>query len=103
MGDPAPLLTLAEAAARLRISPRTLLGHVRVGRIPYVSVGLGLQRVRRRFDPTDLDRFLEEQRRVDCRATVPARRRLPGVNGIDFAALLEERRAARRAERKLQR
>lgn len=97
--DQDQLLTPAEAAARLRISRRTLDGHVASGGLRYISVGLGLKRRRMRFDPADLDRFLEGQRRVECPpVAVPARRRPPATGTIDFQALLEERRAARRAE-----
>ncbi|MGE8131585.1 helix-turn-helix domain-containing protein [Methylobacterium sp. NPDC080182] len=97
------LLTADEAAKLLRIGRRTFDGHVARGDIAYIAVGLGLQRVRKRFDPEDIARFRERQRRVEGPPQVmPSRRsakKVPGVEIIDFKALLEERRAERRARR----
>ncbi|SDO56190.1 DNA binding domain-containing protein, excisionase family [Methylobacterium phyllostachyos] len=97
------LLTADEAAELLRISRRTLDGHVARGDIAYISVGLGEKRTRKRFDPADIDRFRERQRRVEAPppATPSCRRRkeVPAVEIVDFKALLEERRAARRTAR----
>lgn len=97
------LLTADEAAKLLRIGRRTFDGHVARCDIAYIAVGLGLQRVRKRFDPADIDRFREHQRHVDRRPeATPSRRRIRKasmVEIIDFKALLEERRARRRAAR----
>ena len=97
------LLTADEAAKLLRIGRRTFDGHVARGDIAYIAVGLGLQRVRKRFDPADIDRFRERQRRAEASPQVmPSRRRSKKVHAIeivDFKALLEERRAARRTAR----
>jgi hypothetical protein len=94
------LLTSDESAQRLRMSRRTFDGHVANGDISYIVVGLGLKRSRKRFDPADLDRFQEKQRRTACRSTnVKARKRTPTVfrsEVVDFQALLEQRRAAKR-------
>ncbi|WP_424974841.1 helix-turn-helix domain-containing protein [Methylobacterium brachiatum] len=98
------LLTPSEAAARLRISRRTLDGHVASGGIRYISVGLGLKRKRIRFDPADLESFLERQKRAECPSTNVRARRLTRTisasGAIDFQALLEQRRAERRSARK---
>lgn len=101
------LLTADEAAKLLRISRRTFDGHVTRGDIAYVAVGLGLKRVRKRFASEDITGFRDRQRRVEC-PPEPTRRRKPATqlakHGIiDFKALLEERRAARRAERQAKR
>lgn len=97
------LLTADEAAKLLRIGRRTFDGHVARGDIAYIAVGLGEKRVRKRFDPEDIARFREQQRRVDRlpEATPSGRRtkKAPVVEIIDFKALLEERRAERRAAR----
>ena len=96
------LLTGDEAAKLLRISRRTFDGHVDRGDIAYIAVGLGLQRVRKRFDPEDIAQFRERQRRVECpSAPTQSRRRAPAApaEAIDFKALLKERRDARRVAR----
>ncbi|WCS28864.1 helix-turn-helix domain-containing protein (plasmid) [Methylobacterium sp. NMS14P] len=97
------LLTADEAAKLLRIGRRTFDGHVARGDIAYIAVGLGLQRVRKRFDPEDIARFREQQRRVERppKAT-PSRRRTkkaPVVEIIDFKTLLKDLRAERKAAR----
>lgn len=95
------LLTADEAAKLLRIGRRTFDGHVARGDIAYIAVGLGLQRVRKRFDPEDIARFRERQRRVECppkptrshtRSVAP-----PVPEVVDFKALLKDLRAERRA------
>ena len=97
------LLTADEAAKLLRIGRRTFDGHVARGDIAYIAVGLGLQRVCKRFDPADIDRFRDRQRRAERPPELTRnRRRLqgpPAVQIVDFRALLEERRAERRAAR----
>lgn len=95
------LLTADEAAKLLRIGRRTFDGHVARGDIVYIAVGPGLKRVRRRFDPEDIARFRERQRRVEG-PPEPTRnpRRAPAVPArevIDFKALLVDLRAQRRA------
>ena len=94
------LLTADEAAKLLRISRRTFDGHVARCEMAYIAVGLGLQRVRKRFDPEDIARFREKQRRVECPPEPPqSRRRAPATptEAAEFKALSEERRDARRA------
>lgn len=97
------LLTADEAAKLLRIGRRTFDGHVARGDIAYIAVGLGVKRVRKRFDPEDIARFREQQRRVECPPQPTRGRRRaakqPAIEIIDFKALLEERRAERRAKR----
>ena len=97
------LLTADEAAKLLRIGRRTFDGHVARGDIAYIAVGLGLQRIRKRFDPEDIARFRERQKRVE-RPLEPTRNRRRGRAAteweiVDFKAVLEERRAERRAAR----
>ena len=98
------LLTADEAAKLLRIGRRTFDGHVARGDIAYMAVGLGRKRIRKRFDPEDIARFRERQKRVD-RPPKPTRGRrraseVPAQEIIDFSALLVDLRAQRRAARK---
>lgn len=96
------LLTADEAAKLLRIGRRTFDGHVARGDIAYIAVGLGEKRVRKRFDPEDIARFRERQRRVECPPEATGGRRAkepPRPKVVAFDALLKERRAARRAAR----
>lgn len=99
------LLTADEAAKMLRIGRRTFDGHVARGDIAYIAVGMGEKRIRKRFDPADIDQFRNRQRRVE-RSPEPTRHRrrlqpAPAVEIVDFKALLEERRAKKRADREV--
>lgn len=49
-----PLLTYAQAAERLGVSERKLRSMVANGYLPVVKIG-----VERRFDPTDLDAYVQ--------------------------------------------
>ena len=101
------LLTADEATKVLRIGRRTFDGRVARGDIAYIAVGLGMKRVRKRFDPEDITRFREQQRRVESPPEgTPRRRGIKEVSAtgiIDFQALLEERRAERRVAQKASR
>jgi excisionase family DNA binding protein len=59
------LLTPREAAAHLRCSLKTLLGHVENGKLRYVEIGHGKQRRRRMFTDADLTAFIRSQTRED--------------------------------------
>ena len=54
-GVPKGLLTVAEAAERLRISEYTLRGWISQRRIPYVKIGR-----RTLFNPADLDTLIKD-------------------------------------------
>lgn len=60
-------------------------------------------RIRKRFDPEDIARFREQQKRIECPPEFTrGRRRVPEVPAqeiIDFKALLVKLRAARRSAR----
>jgi hypothetical protein len=45
--------------------PRTFDARVALGDIASIAVGMGLKRVRKRFDPEDIKRFRDRQRRVE--------------------------------------
>ncbi|HZS25369.1 MAG TPA: helix-turn-helix domain-containing protein [Gaiellaceae bacterium] len=51
------LLTVAEAAQTLRVSPRTVYNRVRAGELPALRLGSG-PKAPIRIDPLDLARFL---------------------------------------------
>lgn len=57
----AALLSPADAAARLGISDRQLRALTVYGAIPYINIGLGTKA--RRYDPADLEQFVESRRR----------------------------------------
>jgi hypothetical protein len=49
--------TADEADRLLRIGRHTFDAHVARGDIAYIAVGMGLKRLRKRFDPEDIKRF----------------------------------------------
>lgn len=60
------LLTADEAAKLLRISHLLFDDHLARGDIAYIAVGRGEKLVRKRFDPEDIFRFRDRQRRLEC-------------------------------------
>lgn len=96
------LLTPPEAAARLGLSKKILLEHVRAGEIRYINIGRGKKKLRRMFTEEDLAEFIAARA---CRDTPPclstsrkARRTTTSTFDIevaDFTAL----RAAKAAEK----
>jgi hypothetical protein len=65
VAPPDGLRTMAEAAAKLGCSIKTLKGHVASGALKYVAVGHGTARQQRRFADTDLDAFIATKTRKD--------------------------------------
>lgn len=57
----AALLSTIEAAAELKISVKTLRGHVKDGAIRYIVTGRGTKRLMIAFDPADILLFQYEQ------------------------------------------
>lgn len=53
------LLSMQEAADTLDVTKKTLLELVRQGKIAFVNVGTGTERVSRKFRPSDLARFIQ--------------------------------------------
>lgn len=62
------LLSMQEAADTLGVTKKTLLEHVKQGRIAFVNLGTGSERVSRKFRPSDLAAFVQAQRQV-CPST----------------------------------
>jgi hypothetical protein len=71
--DPSPsLLGVGQAARKLDVSTTTFLGHVKDGDIPWISVGRGKIRMRRKFDPRDIENFKQSRKIIGepgCRST----------------------------------
>ncbi|MCB8835976.1 helix-turn-helix domain-containing protein [Aurantimonas sp. VKM B-3413] len=88
------LLKPADAARRLAICEDHLRELSAAGLIPYVNIGRGEIRERRRYDPADLDAYVETQKcRVSTSAAVPT----PIPTTSDVAVVdFQARRAARR-------
>lgn len=67
-----PLFTKIEAAKKLNMSVKTLMEHVRTGRLRYIDIGSGGIRKRHRFTTYNLQTFLENQKRrevLQCQST----------------------------------
>ena len=60
-GNPRPLLTIAEVADRLGVQVRHVRRLVAERRIPYIKWGHLI-----RFDPDDLERWLDDRRRPEA-------------------------------------
>jgi excisionase family DNA binding protein len=63
------LLTIQEAAEKLDVCKKTVDRHIRNGDLPYIVMGSGRQRLRRKIHPKDLEDFIEARRRFDCQFT----------------------------------
>jgi len=89
--SPRPLLTIADAAARLQVSTRTLRREIASGRLAVVSIGLGrLLRIRQEA----LDRYITAQE-VQGRPEHPAVRAMVAQAAIDRSKRCTARAAAR--------
>ncbi len=71
------LLSMQEAADTLNVTKKTLLELVQQGKIAFVNVGTGTERVSRKFRPSDLNRFIQAQLTV-CQ---PPSRNIERVKG----------------------
>jgi excisionase family DNA binding protein len=97
------LLTPAEAAEHLGVGEDTLRLIRKAGELPYVNIGRGTKRETPRFDPADLDAWLERRKKLACpsiSAKKPRTARTPTISSsvvADFQAararLLGEKRA----------
>jgi excisionase family DNA binding protein len=79
-----PLLTVREAADRLGISVKTLRGHIRTGRLRYLSVGLGERRQAYRIEENDLEVFKEAigRRNPEAGPCQSTRRKTPRITNM---------------------
>jgi excisionase family DNA binding protein len=92
-----PLLTPADAAAFLSVSVDTLNAIVARGDLPFVPIGAGDKRPRRRFDRADLEAYVGERK---CRSSSePDKTHGPTTSDstvTDIQEILVQRRSARR-------
>lgn len=83
------LMTLAEVAAVLKVSPRHVRNLMTAGDLVGINIGTGKKSIWR-FESVDLDRFIERRRMFDGNlpfpATVKRRRAQKCQLGIDFTA-----------------
>jgi excisionase family DNA binding protein len=87
-----PLMTPKEAAAKLGVSVKNLMGHVEAGRLRFINIGTMHRKVHR-FTSYNLTTFLEKQkvRETPCQST-SARTKKPTASTfksgvIDFQAI----------------
>ena len=85
--------TMAEAAAKLGCSVKTLKGHIEAGRLRYFTTGHGSKRQRKMVTAADLNEFIAAQSRKDsspCPSTKTRARRsgssISSSQVIDFTA-----------------
>src|SRR5262245_6978519 len=85
--------TMAEAAAKLSCSIKTLKGHIEAGRLRYFTSGHGSKRPRKMVTVAHLDQFIAAQTRKDappCPSTKTRARRsgssISSSQVIDFTA-----------------
>lgn len=99
------LITSKEAAERLGISVKTLMGHVHDGSLPYINIGRSMKRPSYAFAVSDIEEFKEARRCRDTgpllhatnRKTVNFTSAISNSVGIGFTALREQRAAAKRS------
>jgi len=92
------LLTLQEAAQRLRMCERSLRACVDAGEIAYINLARPQAKKRRLvFDPADLEAFTAERRRKTCPSSSGKTPPISNMNSnfkvFDFEALREKRTA----------
>jgi hypothetical protein len=92
-----PLFTPKEAAAKLKISMKVLMEHVRFGRIRFIDVGVGKVRKCRRFTAKNIATFVEKQKVREtpkCQSTsAPIKKRTATTfksGAVGFLEILEQ-------------
>lgn len=97
------LMTPAQAAIELGISGRQLRDLTADGAIPYIDVGRG-KREARRYEPSDIETFKQERRRIaGPPASALGRRRTakpPAHKVYDIQEILAKRQSEKRVARK---
>tara|TARA_R110000850_G_scaffold22995_6_gene67631 strand:+ start:984 stop:1343 length:360 start_codon:yes stop_codon:yes gene_type:complete len=96
-----PLLTPARAAAFLSISIDTLNAIVARGDLPFVEVGAGDKRPRRRFDPADIEAYVGERKCRSGNGRDKTHGPMTSRSGVtDIQEILAARRSAKRSGQK---
>lgn len=84
-----PLMTPAQVADELCISDRQLRKLTAAGDLPFINIGVG-KRAAPRFDPSDVQAFLAERRRVSSPSSKgPARKRTASTSGTKVIGIQE--------------
>lgn len=95
-----PLLTIDQAAEVLSISVRQLLYLTQDGALPYINIGRGM-RMMRRYDPVDLQAFMQERKKSECQSSLEKTRKMvrtpmsSNYKVVDFQETLARRRNAK--------
>jgi excisionase family DNA binding protein len=76
--DNEPLLEIKEVAERLGVCERTVQRFIRSGELPYIAMGNGRVRLRKKIYPRDLENFIESRRRFDTCLSI-SRARAPSI------------------------
>lgn len=84
------LLSPKEVAERLAISERQLRSLTREGAISYINVGLGSKRPAMRYDPADVEAFIESRKRGGSSMSAPPREATP-VRQRDIGRFLPDK------------
>ncbi|WP_156967862.1 helix-turn-helix domain-containing protein [Methylosinus sp. PW1] len=96
------LITPEEAAKRLCVSKKTLLGFVQDGSIPKIPIGRGKKRERCAFDPADIEAFARSRKQFEtpkCQSSNAKAKRSTATTSsspvVDLRAELARRTAAK--------
>jgi excisionase family DNA binding protein len=87
--DNQPLLDLREAAGALGVSLRTLQRFMESGELPYIVVGTGRVRLRKKIAPIDLQTFKDSRRRYDAPCQSTATGRAPSTTMISKSEVFD--------------
>jgi hypothetical protein len=93
------LLTPAQAAELLAVTPKHLLELTNTGSVRWINIGLDGKRPTRRYAETDIDDFIHTRSQQQCRYTSPKEERTTPIHSkyevIDFQARREPATAAK--------
>ncbi|MGJ8570467.1 MAG: helix-turn-helix domain-containing protein [Hoeflea sp.] len=96
-----PLLTPHTVAAFLAVSIDTLNAIVARGDLPFVEVGAGDKRPRRRFDPADIEAYVGERKCRSGNGRDKTHGPMTSQSGVtDIQEILAQRRSAKQNGRK---
>jgi hypothetical protein len=93
-------LPLKETARLLGIDQKTLRGHIKAGNICFMTVGLGVTKLRREFTLSDILEFLERMRGRECPSISAATRPTTTMTSSGDILGFTARRAKLIAERR---
>ncbi|WP_157096451.1 AlpA family transcriptional regulator [Methylosinus sp. R-45379] len=97
------LISAEEAAMRLCVSKKTLLGFVQDGSIPKIPIGRGAKRKRCAFDPADIEAFARSRKQFEapkCQSSKGKAKRSTATTSKSQVVDLREVRARLMAEKR---